>query len=439
MKFAGKWTLRARSPIFWIVVSLCVYLLIWILASLNTQVCFCWPQKKWATTLGVAGFYIFSLSLLLSSRWKKLESWFGGLDQIYQLHRRLGVWGFCLILLHPLAESLKWYPQNIEKFVLFTLPIHGRLSVNLGSLAFWLMLLIMGITLLKVLPYDKWKILHKFMSLVFILASLHIILSDKRVGSTLAQSLLYIPMGVGFLAILYKQVYIPFFSKQLLISVAEVNHINDNIVELIFAPKDNPIKFSPGQYGFFSFQGPSLSAESHPFTLVESGDGLKTSILIKARGDFTKNLCQLVKEGDIASFEGPYGRLDYTQAGNLQIWIAGGIGVVLFLAWIRAMNSNSVQEKKIDFYYCTHRRMDAVFYEEFQEFGRMHPGFRVFLYCSEEGKRLDIQKIVNSSMGISGKQVFMCGPLKLTEYFTKQFQALGMSKDDIFFENFEFF
>lgn len=440
MKSISKKLLTFQSPTLWVIVSLCTFLLIWVLAALQTEECRCWPLKKWATSFGVAGYYLFALSLLLSSRWRKLEDWFGGLDQIYHIHRKLGIWGFCLILIHPWAEAFKWLPERIDKFFLFILPLHGRLSVNLGSYAFWLMLLILGITLLKLLPYDKWKTLHKFMSLVFILASLHIVLSDKRVGSTFAQSLLYIPMGIGFIGILYKQVYIPFFAKLLLLDVIKVQQISDNVVEASLTPKGMPLRFIPGQYGFFSFEGSSLSTESHPFTLIESPDGSSISILVKCRGDFTTELYRNLKEGDRAYFEGPYGRFDYNKTGDSQIWIAGGIGVVPFLAWIRTLSRKSRQDRKIDFYYCVHRRSDAVFYEEFQEFAKKHDGFRIFLHCSEDGNRLDIQKIVDAGSGsFTDTQVFMCGPLKLVRYCEKQFQIHGISKENIFFENFEFF
>lgn len=431
------------SPILLVIISLCVFLGIWILATIGTTLCHCWPLKNWATALGVAGYYLFSFSLLLSSRWKRLEDWLGGLDQIYHLHRKLGILGFCLICLHPFAEALKWLPDHIEKFVFFILPIHGRLSVNLGSYAFWLMLLILGVTFLKLLSYNKWKILHKFMSLVFLLASLHIILSDKRVGSEFAQSILYLPMGVGFLGIFYKQIYTPFFAKHSSFEVTDVKNINDNVIEVVLSSKEEPLRYIPGQYGFFTFHGPSLSTESHPFTLIDSAEGPTISLLVKARGDYTINLCRNIKKGDIGIFEGPYGRLNYNQAGISQIWIAGGIGVVPFLAWIRALKKSFPQGfkqgTKIDFYYCVHREVDAVFYSEFKEFSVVYPGFRVFLCCSEIGSRLDIHKLIDLSGNISSKQVYMCGPLKLTSDFKEQFQAYGVSKDNIFVEDFEFF
>ena len=436
----SKYSFSLRSPILLVLVSLCVYLMIWLLTTFGTKTCPCWPLKIWATLPGVAGYYLFSISLLLSTRWRKLEDWFGGLDQIYHLHRKFGIWGFCLILLHPWVEAFKWLPNRLEKFILFVLPVHGRLSVNLGSYAYWLMLLILGITLLRILPYNKWKILHKFMSLVFLLASFHIILSDKRVGSEFAQSMLYLPMCIGFLGIFYKQIYIPFFAKYSSFEVTNVKNINDNIVEVILSPKKEHLRFIPGQYGFFTFYGPSLTTESHPFTLIESTVDSTISLLVKARGDYTINLYRHIKKGDTCTCEGPYGRFNYnTQAGVSQIWIAGGIGVVPFLCWIRTMKRTFSQRMKIDFYYCIHKEADAVFYREFEEFSKAYPDFRIFLFCSEKGNKLDIHKIIDFSGNISSKQVFMCGPQKLTSDFKAQFRACGISNENIFVEDFEFF
>jgi predicted ferric reductase len=103
------------------------------------------------------------------------------------------------------------------------------------------------------------------------------------------------------------------------------------------------------------------------------------------------------------------------------------------------MKRSFPQRIKIDFYYCIHREADAVFYREFQEFSKVYRDFRIFLCCSEKGNRLDIHKIINLSGDISNKQVFMCGPLKLTSDFKAQLQNYGVSKNNIFVEDFEFF
>jgi predicted ferric reductase len=244
----------ARSQAFWFVGSAVIFMIFWLMSILDTEVCLCWPQKKWATAFGVAGYYLFALSLLLSSRWKILERALGGLDQIYQLHRKLGIWGGLLILVHPWTEALKWIPERMDKFLFFTLPVHGRVSVNVGSYSYWLMIIILGITLAKLLPYDKWKVMHKFMSLVFILATFHILLSHKRVGSELTHALLFVPMGIGIWSILYKQIFLSYLSKKPVLQVAGVDYVNETVVQNTLIPAGALVAYQPGQYGFFSLQ-----------------------------------------------------------------------------------------------------------------------------------------------------------------------------------------
>lgn len=428
--------MRKYSPFFLLILALFIFLAIWCIASFED-----WgsPSFGIGSAVGVAGYFLFSISLLLASRWQKLEDWIGGLDQVYHLHRHIGIVSFFLVSIHPWLYVMRWIPQHFDRFLLFTLPIHGRLSVNLGSIAYWMMIIILTVTLLKLLPYDKWKLLHKFMSAVFVLASLHILLSDKRFGSELAQSLLYIPMAIGLWGILYKQILFSIFVKRYLLEVVNVKYINDNVIELTLKSTNGPIKYKPGQYGFISFDGPLLTKESHPFTLIETLDSNTNIVLIKARGDFTKNLFEHIKSGYLASFEGPYGRFDYSLAGDSQIWIAGGIGIVPFIAWVRTIKKSTQIKLKIDFYYCVHRRIDAVFYDEFQQFSEINPNFRCFFYCSEESNRIDLTKIIYSSGGVVGKKILICGPMKLTRDIKKQLQKIGVKREDVYYEDFEFF
>ena len=352
MQKLKKWFSIIQTPIFLIFCSLFIYLAVWYLALIGSPRYHFWSLKNLSSTLGVAGYYLFACSLALSTRWKKEEAWFGGLDQIYHLHRKLGIWGFCFIFLHPWVEALKWLPNHINKFLLMTLPVHNRLSVNLGAYAFWLMLVILGVTVLKL--------------------------------------------------------------------------------------KEKPLNFIPGQYGFFVFHNPKLSRESHPFTLIKSVEGLTVSILVKARGDYTINFYKNIKKGDLCTLEGPYGCLNYTQAGGSQIWIAGGVGVVLFLAWIRAIKCNLPKEITVDFHYCIHKKADVLFYNEFIELNKACPNFRCFLYCSEEGNRFDIDKMMSVSNDIRNKKIFICGPLKLTHYLKNELPTHGLSAHSLFVEEFEF-
>ncbi len=389
--------------------------------------------KGIGSAIGVTGYTLFSLSLFLASRWKKLEDWIGGLDQVYQWHHKIGLSGFYLILAHPWVQALKWLPNRLDRFFLFIFPIHNRTSVNLGSIAYLLMILIIVVTIFKWLPYDKWKLTHKFMALVFILASLHFLLSAKRFDHSFASlALLFIPMALGLFGIIYRQLLTPYFFHHNKYSVTEAKKLNDNIIQIALKPLTKSLHFIPGQYAFFSFKG-TLSSEQHPFT-VSSIQGDEISILVKCRGNYTRSLYDKVAPGDQAFLEGPYGRFDYTKGTQDQIWIAGGIGIVPFLAWGQSL---SKWQGKITLYYCFHRVEDAIFQEAFQHMQTI-ANFKFLPFCSEKQKRLSIDKILEEK-DLTKKDIFMCGPRRLTNPFFKELQQAGVKTKHIHFEDFEFF
>lgn len=187
------------------------------------------------------------------------------------------------------------------------------------------------------------------------------------------------------------------------------------------------------------FRNRKATRESHPFTLCGSPDDPILSIIVKARGEFTRSVYQNIKSGNLLRVKGPYGRFDYTKAGQQQIWIAGGIGIVPFLAWARLFGRNPDQINKIDLFYCVHWEEDAVFAEEFYNISLRFPFFKFYLFCSEKNSHLSIEKIQQLAGCLADKKILMCGPKRLTKDFNKKFQFLGVKRENIIFEDFEFF
>lgn len=387
-------------------------------------------------TFGLGGYIFFSISLFLGSRWKKLEDWIGGLDQIYHLHHQLGMIGFTLLILHPLLIATKWLPHRLDKFLSFLLPIHHRLAINLGSFAFWIMIIVIGITLLHLLPYSQWKVLHRFMSLAYILGALHFVLGPPFYFITLTDALFYPFFIVGLFGVIYKQIYLP-YAKKTEYTVTDTQKITDNIVEIKVEPTDKPLQYIPGQYAFFTFYSPKISDEAHPFTMCPYEKGF--SILVKVRGDFTKILYSEISPGWKLELEGPYGRFNYKKAGKNQIWIGGGIGVVPFLTWARELSSKKESEKNIAFFLCVHRKKDKAIFEEFKKIGHRVSHFHPFLFCSEDRDRLNMEKLIDLCGSVKKRDILMCGPRRLTRDFTKKFLSLGVERKNIFYEDFEFF
>src|SRR5512147_2852475 len=104
---------------------------------------------------GLVGMAMLSIAFVLSSRASFLEDYFGGLDKMYRLHHRLGQTAFVLLLVHPVAHALRFVPDRFGSALMFLFPTHEKLAVNLGSYAFWSLLLLMTLTLFVKIPCDS--------------------------------------------------------------------------------------------------------------------------------------------------------------------------------------------------------------------------------------------------------------------------------------------
>src|SRR5260370_30866831 len=57
-------------------------------------------RYKWGELAGVMAVYLFTWSLILATRARWLEPWFGGLDRMYLWHKRAAITGTLLVLPH---------------------------------------------------------------------------------------------------------------------------------------------------------------------------------------------------------------------------------------------------------------------------------------------------------------------------------------------------
>src|SRR5690606_1895637 len=89
-----------------------------------------------------------------------------------------------------------------------------------------------------------------------------------------------------------------------------------------------------GQFAFVTFD---RIEGAHPFTIASADrENGTVTFLIKSLGDFTRNLSQKISVGQTVNIEGPYGCFNFDRRNRKshQIWIAGGIGITPFLAWL---------------------------------------------------------------------------------------------------------
>jgi len=104
------------------------------------------------------------------------------------------------------------------------------------------------------------------------------------------------------------------------------------LVEL--EPRGEPLAFALGQFVYVNFG--SDKWRPHPFTVASGSSARRLQLAIRASGDETSRLYEVLQPGVTAVVAGPHGRFNYRRGGARQVWIAAGIGVTPFISWIRS-------------------------------------------------------------------------------------------------------
>ena len=381
------------------------------------------------------GASMFALSFLLTTRIKHLENYFNGLDKMYFYHHLLGAIAFILLLFHPLLLVLKFVPSDMQQAATYLLP-SGSLAVNLGMVALLSMIILLVLTFFVTMKYQNWKISHKFMGLVFIIACFHIFLvkTDITYYPILKNYMAFI-CTIGMLSYAYGSFLRPEVGKKYDYLIESIDTSKHNITILTMKPQSEHLKFTPGQFIFIKILAEKTLQEQHPFTIASAprADG-KIKVAVKSLGDFTSNLKNITKNTPV-EIEGPYGRFNYQRYKNKpQVWIAGGIGITPFLSKIEDLSKTKKADNKIDLYYCVKNKEEAVFLNEINQ---DIENLTIIPYFSEESGRINASKIMKiSKTSSTSTQFFICGPPSMSKSIKEDLIKSGISKNNIHYEEF---
>lgn len=388
-------------------------------------------ERTWAgEMIGSTVIILMAVSFFLSTRPKWAEPFFGGLDKMYQTHRRAAVSVFLLLFLHVLTVPISavWQAGNYMAIIAFL----GIVTLVLVTLAPRIPLL----SLITNASYDGWRKTHRFMGVFYVLGFLHSFFVPS-LSALVAFTWVQIIFIIGLVSYLYTEFFGRFLKRKLFYKVDSLNRLNGNTVEVLLRPQDQNLLHRAGQFLFIRFASDKILAEPHPFTISSAPGEDVLRLTIKACGDWTRHLYKALTPGDGATVEGAYGLFDYKQGGSKQIWIAGGIGVTPFLSFIRDANGKLIRE--VDFFYVVRTREEALFLDEIMAAGSSDPSFRPHIRFSLEDGSLtmeDIQK--HTTRDVSQYHVYMCGPIGMVQAFAKQYSILGVPADHVYFEEFNF-
>lgn len=388
--------------------------------------------QMFAEMLSSTGILLMACALVLSNKPRALERYFGGLDKMYITHKSVAIIAVILIVIHQMV-----------------VPKSGTSGPGLwfGWLAFFCIIVVVLITvgprvpllsgLLTGFSYSGWRKIHRFMGVFFMFAVLHMLMVQPMIllSPVLAVWILTVEtIGIG--AYLYKQ----FLWKRLRpyreFSLEQVNKLNGSTLELRMKPKSGKLDYHAGQFMFVHFDGDPLFTEPHPFTISSAPAQDHLILSIKASGDWTQHLHVALKPGATAYVDGPYGMFNYKTGGAQQVWIAGGIGVTPFMSWIRDFNSHG--ERDIDFFYAVSHPGEALFVDEILMGAAHNPRFTPHITASSQDGRLTMPKIIEASGPVTGKDIYLCGPIMMILAFREALRKQGVPASKIHYEEFNF-
>ena len=164
-----------------IIFTLILTTILWLVFQSGLEEILKYPLISINQITALLGTLLLSWSMLLMTRLDFLEDIFDGLNNVYSAHKKVSIWGMVFIIVHVVSLVLERLP-NINRALNLFLSFHNQLFINLGVISFWLFIIFIITTLLRSklkLPYNTWKILHKFTGIALILAFIHIILLPK--------------------------------------------------------------------------------------------------------------------------------------------------------------------------------------------------------------------------------------------------------------------
>jgi predicted ferric reductase len=468
-------TSKTHQKMWPVTFTVCATLIIWLGSKGYYQDWFSDPYKYPAKAASLSATALMCWGIILSTRFSLLENFFGGLDKVYQIHKRIGRWSFFLIILHPLFLSA----HNLPDFLVFLQELSFRQPAgsrylwgqNVGVAALLIMAGLILVTLWVKIPYHQWKRTHEWFGFVLLLVVAHVLVVDKDVA---AYPLLRIWVYGFLLLALGSFVYIRFMYRSwgpcFRYTVSDLSR-HGEVIEVTLSPEQEKMDFKPSQFIYLVVHKEGISQEPHPYSIA-CGYNLDNLIKlgIKKSGDHTRSLDRLEKEDPVTLY-GPYGHFSerFLSAEADCVFIGGGIGITPFLGmWHVALHSEERMDTRdvperlrhlhpeliktwksplVYLFYVCRTEEEASFDDDIRhEVNMSHfHGFRAFeergqhyeLYLTSKQGRITAEYVAQRVKGgVRDKNIFLCGPSLMAESLIGQFKAMGVKDNQIIVEDF---
>jgi predicted ferric reductase len=385
---------------------------------------------------GLLGAFLALVELLLLARVPVVDML--GLDRVGAWHRWNGTACLALIAAHTLLVTAG-YAVADDAGVLDEAGdlLSDYSGVLLATIALGLLIAVVATSVVAVrrrLGYRTWHALHVLAYVAVALAFSHQLATGQEFQrQPVARAYWWALYAATLAAILGSRVVVPLArSLRHGLRVERVVREAPGVVSIEIGGRDlDRLPALSGQFLQWRFLARGHWMEAHPFSLSTAPGGQRLRITVKALGDYTARLGEL-PAGTRVIVEGPYGRL--TRAVRRRpraVLIAGGVGI----APIRALLEDMPGE--IAVIYRAGREDDVLFRDELDELSAQR-GAPVHYVIGERGgdSLLSSTHLCELVPDIADRDVYVCGPVSMTEATRASLRRAGVPARQIVSEAF---
>ena len=407
------------------------------------------PRYVWLYAVGLnaalTGFMILVLQVVLAARWRWASQPFG-LDIVLRFHRKMAVFGACLLIAHPFllaAGRGNWH-------LIYSLD--QPWNIWLGRVALLLVIVNVLLSVFRVQlrqTFERWRLLHGVIGVLLLgSAWTHSWFTGPDLRLTALQILWIALAALVVLVFAHHRFIRPRLLRRGAYRVVGVHQEIENVWTIELQPPDGRSResYAPGQFHFLTLhRDRDLPHEEHHFTISSSPSRPDAvSSTIKAVGDFTSTIGR-TKPGDTASVHGAFGRFSYrfhTDERDL-VFIAGGIGVTPLMSMLRCMHDTG-EDIRVTLLYANKDDASIVFRQELESIASGdQPRLTLVHVLSKppedwagESGHIDRAMLERHVPEPSGKTFYICGPPPRIKATISNLKSMGVRDRDIRMEIF---
>jgi predicted ferric reductase len=385
---------------------------------------------------GLLGALLVLVALLLLARIPVLDS--VAVDRVAAWHRVNGIVCLALLVAHTVLTTAGYALTDDVSLTRESSNLLTRYSgVLLATIALGLLIAVVVTSVIAVrrrLRFRAWHAVHVTAYAAVALAFSHQLATGHEfIRQPVARAYWWALYGATVAALVAFRLVVPVArSLRHALRVERVVAEAPGVVSLeIGGRRLDRLPVLSGQFLHWRFLARGHWHEAHPFSLSAAPDGRRLRITVKHLGDYTSRLASL-RPGTRVVAEGPSGGL--TSAARRRpraALIAGGVGITPIRALLEDMPG---APGEIAVIYRAPRPDDVLFRDELDELARRRGAD--LHYVIGEGELLTPERLRELVPDIAQRDVYVCGPRRMTEATRASLRGAGVPRRHIVSEGF---